>query len=253
MIHSEKVSLTQDDIDRINRFVRLESPKSNKAMIKCLLILIIMFIMFFVGNCVELKTNLFTSHWMVFIPFAAILIAWGIFLHHTLEKRQIDFFLYEFFVGLYLTAEFFSLGFSISIQMAHQSVWFPIILTAAGILIISLLVLYRVEFFYGKIKLKDKYSKEEIKKSRNRVILGIILIAVGFFIFRIRIRNTPSQVQNIAEAIVSFIVGYVMSIPIIFIGNYAAAKKYKDVVYLYEDGELKKSGHLSIKKDKSVK
>ncbi len=232
--------MKQDDIERINRFVRLESPKSNRVTIIYLLIMIIAFFMFFVGNCVMLKVNLFTSHWMIFLPFAVILIAWGILLLYTLEKRQVTFFLYEFFAGVYLTTEFFALGFSKAMQFAQTSIWFPISLTATGALIFLLLILYRIRFFYGKVK-KDTNSNKDRKKRNNALVILIILIAGSFVLFRLSFEKMTLDTQETLYTIGFFLLGYAMSMYMVFIGNYIVAKKYKDVIYLYEGEKLKKS------------
>lgn len=231
--------MKQDDIQRINRFVRLESPKSNRVMIVYLLIMIAAFFMFFVGNCVMLKIDLFTSHWMIFLPFAIILIAWGIFLLYTLEKRQVAFFLYEFFAGLYLTSEFFALGFSKAIQFAHTSIWFPIFLTAVGALIYLLLISYRIRFYYGKVKI-DKNSNKVKKKRSNALIVIIILIVASFILLRLWFERMTIDIQETLFTIGFFALGYAMSIYMVFIGNYIIAKKYKDFVYFYEGEDLKK-------------
>lgn len=231
--------MKQDDIDRINRFVRLESPKSNRVTIVYLLIMITAFFMFFVGNCVMLKIDLLTSHWMIFLPFAIILIAWGIFLLYTLEKRQVTFFLYEFFAGVYLTLEFFALGFSKAIQFAHTSIWFPISLTAIGALIFFLLILYRIRFFNGKVKIA-KNSKKDRNKRSNVLVILIVLITTSFILFRLWFERMTIDIQETLFTIGFFALGYAMSMYMAFMGNYIVAKKYKDIVYLYDAQKLKK-------------
>jgi membrane protein CcdC involved in cytochrome C biogenesis len=105
--------VTQDDIERINRFVGLQRPRNNKQMIELYLFLVVGFFMFFFGTSMVLHFNLLKSNWMIFAVFALVLLIWGTILIRNYMKRQIDYFLICGAIGLYYAAEFFSLGYTV--------------------------------------------------------------------------------------------------------------------------------------------
>jgi len=241
--HIESVNfMTQNDIDRINKFVGLESPKNNKNMIKILLFLLIIFFMFFVGNSFILNYNLLTSKWMLFVPFDCVLVFWGVFLLCTLEKRQLDFFLYEGFAGLYLITEFFGLGYSYGIHIDHFS---PIVLWILILLDIPLLLFlmsYRIRIFKGIHKKKNRHLYS--------VALSGSLVIVLAPILNYLLNKTQQSFQYGVATLCLFIIGYGMSMYIIFFGNFFIAKRYKDVIYLYENGEIQKGAKKKIQNQK---
>jgi hypothetical protein len=80
--------MTEEEIERLNRFVDLKSPKSNKHMIKICIFLIAGFFMFFIGDSLTQNYNLLTSWWMIFAVPACLLIIWG-FYDKTNEREYL--------------------------------------------------------------------------------------------------------------------------------------------------------------------
>lgn len=227
--------MAQEEIERINNFVDLKSPQSNKHMIKICIFLVIAFFMFFVGDSVRHNYNLLKSSWMIFSVFASSLIIWGLYLLRTLERHQIDFMLYWGVVGTYYSAEFFALGISIGIHDAHINLLLLILIELLDIPLLLWLLWYRIQLFKGK-KIKSG--------SPNYKIMFPLILAFSLVIPTI-IKN--SSFETAIMPLLSIFLGYMESISVSLFGNYYVAKKYSNYIDLYgEDGQK-----LSAKKKAS--
>lgn len=149
--------MTKEEIERINRFIYLKSPKYNKSMIKSMIFMIIATFMFFISDSLTRNYNLFTSWWMIFAVFACSIIIWGLYLFRNLDNRQIDYLLYFGSVGTYLSAEFFALGISYGIKDAHINVMLLVLLVLLlEVPLLLFLLWHRIQLFKGKKEFKGR-------------------------------------------------------------------------------------------------
>lgn len=234
--------MTEQDVERINRFVDLKSPESNKRQIKICIFLIVGFFMFFVSDSLDRKINLFTSCWFIFFIAACILIFWGFYLLRTLERRQIDFMLYWGVVGTYYSAEFFALGISIGIHDAHANLLLLILLEGLDIPLLLWLFWYRMQLFKGKKKIKGG--------NPNYKIMFPLILAFSLIITPI-IKN--SSFQTAIMPLLLIFLGYVESIHSSLFGNYYVAKKYINYIDLYEDGKKLSEIAKAVQRSKQPK
>lgn len=208
--------MTEKEIEQINKFVDLKDIKSNKHMIKVCIFLIVVFFEFFVS----LK-----SCWIVFLVFAIFIIGWGIYLLHTLDKHQIEFFLFWGVSGIYYTAEFFSLGISLGRNVAHIYILLLIILILLDIPMLLILLWYRIQVFNGKREIKSGPPNYRI------MIPGMFIFSTVLMLI---FKNASTQIQPAIMATMCIFIGYAESIHISFFGNYYIARKYKEHIHLYK-------------------
>ena len=226
--------MTEEEIERLNRFVDLKSPKSNKHTIKICIFLILSLFMFFIGDSLTYNYNLLTSWWMIFAVFACSLIVWGFYLLRTLDKRQDDFLLYWGAVGTYYSAEFFALGISYGINDAHINVMLLVLLELLDVPPLLLLLLwYRIQLFKGK--------KEIQGGSPNYKIMTPLIFIISPILIMI-FKNAQSQLQTVIIPLMFIFVGFAFSVSLSCFGNYYVARKYRSYIRLYENGIIQ-TGH----------
>lgn len=215
-----------EEIQRLNSFIDLNSPASNKQMIKTCIFLNIATFFFVFGNSFIQNFNLLTSWWMVFAVFALLLIIWGVVLIRVIEKRQIDFLLFWASSGTYYSIEFFSVGISYGRNVAHISIWFFVALLFIEIFFLLLLFWYRVQLFKGKMKIRSG-------SPNYRLMFPLILILspIGAVI----LKTAGQHAQDAVFSMMLILVGYVESVHLSLYGNYFIAKKYQKYVYLYDE------------------
>jgi hypothetical protein len=213
--------MTEEEIERINKFVDLRGLKSCKETIKGCIFIIIGFFMFFVGDSVKQNYNLLASKWMIFAILALVIIVWGIYLLHNLEKRQFDFFLFWGVAGIYNSIEFFALGISHGINQAQIS---PIILATAislDAILIAWLIWYRYQLFTGKKRISSGTPNYKIM-----LPLIIIIAPVSTAILK------SAQFQDAVVCSIYFALGYIESVHASLFGNYYVAEKYQQYIKL---------------------
>ncbi len=225
--------MTQSDIDRINQFVGLQSPKSNKSLIKILLVLLVLPVMGAYGNSIMLNYDFFTSKWIIFIAINCFLVLWGIYLIATLEKHQINIFLFEGIWGLCFVVELFILGYFIGRHINHFAPVILILLILLDLPILLLLTAYRIKLFRGHDK----------KNIRRRFFLpSSIMFAILFFtapLFNHVLDGTRKEFQYGMSTLCLFLLGYIFSMYIVLGGNYFVALKYKDIIRFYKNETIK--------------
>ena len=184
------INMTEEEIGRLNRFVDLKSPKSNKHMIKICIFLIFFLFMFFIGDSLKYNYNFLTSWWMIFAVPACLLIIWGFYLLHNLDKRQDDFLLYWGAVGTYYSAEFFALSISYGINDAHINVMLLVLLVLLlEVPFLLFLLWYRMQLFKGKKEIKGGPPNYKIMTPLIFIISPILIM-----IFK----NAQSQLQTVS-------------------------------------------------------
>jgi hypothetical protein len=218
--------MSDQKISRIIKFVDLRPLQFNKQILICLMIIISSSFMLFKGNSLLLHYDLYTSRWMIYAPFACVLLIWGLYLLKNLEKRQIDFFLYEGCAGIYLTAELFPLSYSFGVQVSHiipAIVWILILLDIPMLLS---MIWARIKLFNGSLKTKKSYYS-----IGGTITLVLIITPLTNFL----LNQTPIDMHYVIADICMFIFSYAMSVLLISFGNYYVAQKYKNIIRLYED------------------
>lgn len=219
-------SLTDEEIERINRFIDLKSYKSNRKMIKqCIFIIIVLF-MFFVGQSIMFKFNLLTSWWMIFAVFAVLVIAWGIYLLISLEKHPFQFFLFWGTAGVYYTVEFYSLGISYGLN-AHADIRLFYLVIILNFIALLFLLWYRVQLLTGKKKIKSGLPNYRI------MIPGILILSPVLIL----ILDSVNASGNNSSFILFFLLGFIESAHFLLFLNYFVAKKYCEYIHRYDEKE----------------
>lgn len=216
--------MTEEEIERINRFVDLKGLKSCKETIKGCIFIMIGFFMFFVGDSVKRNYNLLASKWMIFAVPASAIIVWGIYLLHNLEKCRFGFFLFWGTAGMYNSIEFFALGISQGINQAKIS---PILLTTAAsldVLFIVWIMWYRRQLFTGKKQIKSGTPN-------YKIMFPLIFIIAPVFTAMLK----SARSQDAVVCFTFFLIGYIESVHVSLFGNYYAAKKYRQFIKLPDD------------------
>ena len=229
--------MSEDDIKRINRFVNLQTPTANKKMIKFILIFLIGFFGFFYATNISPNSpgHILASHWMISAPCCLCLVILGIYLYKTLEKRQINIFLFEGCVGVYITIEFLALGYLIGTYLAIMNPINILIMVFMEIPVACLLLIYRIK------QLKPKGIPKKVIKNFYPISIVLSLVLVLSPIVNSLFNNSGKRKSDVIGAIVAFLLGYVFSIFITFFLNYFVARKYKGVVNLYDkNGNIEK-------------
>lgn len=226
--------MTEEEIGRINRFVDLKSPKSNKHTIKIDIFLILFLFMFFIGDSLTYNYNLLTSWWMIFAVPACSLIIWSFYLLRNLDKRQDDFLLYWGAVGTYFSVEFFALGISYGINDAHINVILLVLLVLLDVPLLLFLLWYRIQLFKGK--------KEIQGGSPNYKIMTPLIFIISPILIMI-FKNAQSQLQTVFMPLMFIFVGIAFSVSLSCFGNYYVARKYRSYIRLYDENGIIQTGH----------
>lgn len=227
--------MTSDDIERINRFVGLQSPKSNKSTMKLLLILLVLPVMVASGNSIMVDNKFFALRWMIFIPVDCLLLLWGLYLIHTLEKHQFHFFLFEGIWGGVFVIECFALGYSFGIHVNHFSPVILWLLIFLDVPVLFFLTAYRIKLYHGKGNSKKKTGKF------YPISLSVALVLVLAPILNGILNRTQIHFQHVVATLCLFFIGYVFSVHIIFLGNFFVVQKYREIINLYNNGVIQKS------------
>lgn len=229
---------TDEYVKKLNDYVGLASTKSNATWVKSDMFLVLFLALIYFGNSLLQNFNLFTSWWMIFVVFVIAITIWGIFLLLTLEKRQLDFLLYHGIVGMYLSVEFFSIGFSYGQNIAHFDLWILILLIALDIPLLIWIIWFRREKFKEIHRTSNTKQKQQSVNPLQALFIPILLIFTPIFIQLSK--GLSKNVTYTVMTIVSIFLGYAMSIYFVYICNYVVAKKYEKHIYLYENGIIQK-------------